>query len=76
VKTLLPYRHQKVGITICYIFFNWLTSQHKQIVLETDVDNFPARRIYEGLGFKQTGHSLFIDNQSGVLGEIIGDRDY
>ena len=76
VKTLLSYRHQKVGITICYTFFQWLISQNKQIVLETDVDNFPARRIYEGLGFSQTGHSIFIDNHSRVLVEIIGDRDY
>lgn len=76
VKTLLPYRHQKVGVTICYTFFQWLISQNKQIVLETDVDNFPARRIYEGLGFKQTGHSLFINNQSGILDDILGDRDY
>ncbi|MHA1746618.1 MAG: GNAT family N-acetyltransferase [Promethearchaeota archaeon] len=76
VKTLLSYRHQKVGVTICYTFFQWLISQNKQIVLETDVNNFPARRIYEGLGFSQTGYSIFIDNHSGVLAEIIGDRDY
>lgn len=76
VRTLLPNRHQKVGVTICFTFFQWLISQNKQIVLETDVDNFPARQIYEGLGFKQTGHSLFINNHSGVLDEIIGDRDY
>ena len=48
-----------------------------KVYLETDVDNFPARKIYEKLGFELIGNSHFVDIGTTVIKDaIIGDRDY
>jgi GNAT superfamily N-acetyltransferase len=61
---------------MCAQLVNYLTKYAKEIYLETDEKNFPARKIYEGLGFVEIGHSLFVDHGSGIVGHLLASRDY
>jgi hypothetical protein len=76
VKTLINYRKRGYGTIACHALISFLTSKCQQIALETDLSNFPARKIYENIGFQPVGTSIFFDDQVGVIKNIIGDRDY
>jgi predicted GNAT family acetyltransferase len=76
VKVLKDFRNQGFGTKICITLVKSYQDKPQEIVLDTDKGNFPARKIYEDMGFVPIGESIFIDNGSGVVKGIIADRDY
>ena len=76
VHTMIDQRHQKLGFTVCYHLIEQLKTNFDHIYLETDVDNFPAIKIYEKLGFVKIGSSAFYERGVDMISGIIGDRNY
>jgi ribosomal protein S18 acetylase RimI-like enzyme len=70
------HRRKGIGKYMCNWFIAYLLQHVQDIFLDTDEKNLPARKIYESIGFKQVGHSLFIDHGSGVVKGILAERDY
>jgi ribosomal protein S18 acetylase RimI-like enzyme len=76
VHTKKAYRRRGIGFLASYKMAMYLLNTGNRVFLETDVGNFPARKIYEKIGFKEVGVSKFYDSNTGVIPDIMGDRDY
>ncbi|MHA2169948.1 MAG: GNAT family N-acetyltransferase [Candidatus Kariarchaeaceae archaeon] len=76
VLTLINHRNKGYGTIVCYVLTTFLAERCERVALETDVNNFPAMQIYEKIGYNRVGTSRFLDDNTGIIDRIIGDRDY
>jgi len=77
VKAFKEFRSKGVGTAVSSALVSLLVEMELKVFLETDEHNFPAKRIYEKLGFVEVGSSHFMDIGTTVIKDaIIGDRDY
>ena len=76
VKTLPHRRKQKLGFTVCFHLTKLLHQKYENVFLETDMDNFPAIKIYKKLGFIEVGVSAFFEKGLDMIEDVIGERDY
>ncbi|MCH8906287.1 MAG: hypothetical protein IH840_04280 [Candidatus Heimdallarchaeota archaeon] len=76
VKVISKFRNQGLGYKISHEMTKYLQTISATITLETDLGNFPARKIYEKIGYIEVGYSIFVDTGIGVIDRILGERDY
>lgn len=76
VKVISKFRNQGLGYKISYEMTKYLQTISATVALETDLGNFPARKIYEKIGYIEVGYSMFVDTGIGVIDRILGERDY
>jgi hypothetical protein len=76
VLTLINHRKKGYGTIVCYVLTAFLAKRCERVALETDVNNFPAMQIYEKIGYNRVGTSRFLDDNTGIIDGVIGDRDY
>ncbi|MHA2254311.1 MAG: GNAT family N-acetyltransferase [Candidatus Kariarchaeaceae archaeon] len=76
VMTLINHRKRGYGTITCRVLISFLVKRCELVALETDESNFPAMKIYEKIGFKKIGTSIFLDDKTGIIDRIIGDRNY
>lgn len=70
-------RKKGLGYLVSQELTRYLLKLGKEVCLETDVNNFPAQRIYTQLGYQPVGGSMFLERGSTMIkDDIIGDRGY
>ena len=78
VETFPQYRKQGLSTYICAKLTEFLRKESREISLSTDLENLPARKTYEKLGYIPSGKSIYFDKNTKMieLSTHFGERDY